>query len=267
MFLTEREYLKTSQELKLNLTNRDYQTYLNEYYVFFARYLVLLCADGFEKYAQVEELNYEEAINILKLTKCKRRIRSILIGEAPPAIQLNYFYNPSSPWNGLRGRPGRGQSFTTSIFDALFSGLTFPTKLDFLEECANSGFLLLDLFPFTINFSSIRTTRYFSALCASKFISNIIPFLQSRVCCIELDDSLGFAFAFKSSGEIILSDPANVTAFNGWQVSNGIVLDPSLPIDALRITTAANCSRYLRVCLKRYSLVPNSGLLTISGIR
>ena len=266
MFTTEKEYLKIAQELKLNFTNKEYQIYLSEYYVFFARYLVLLCADGYEKYSSVDELNYEEAIKILKVSNCKKRIKSILICEAPPPSPANYFYNPKSSWNSTSGKPGKGQAYTTAVFNALFAGWAFSSKVEFLEECAKSGFLLLDLFPLPVNFSTFRRKRGFDSLCVSQFKVNVLAFLRDKECCIGIDSPLGFAFGLKSSGESILKDASVIAAFNTWQSVAGVILNPPIPIDALKPFTRPDESVYHRVCARRYVLFPIYSLLRTSGI-
>lgn len=267
MFISEIEFLKHSKSLGFNLQKTDYQNYLNNYYLFFARYMVLLCENDYNKYNQVAELSYEKAIQILKEGNCKKNISKILICEAPPLSPLNYFYNPSSLWNSSKGRPGLGQAYTTSIFDALFSGLSFSTKQEFLEECAKSGFLLLDLFPFAVTFSKVRKKSVYSKQCVLHFTARIIQFLQDHQGCIMNQESIGFAFGLKNMGEVILSDTTCIKNFNNWQLSNNVTLDPQLPIDAHRGIKVINSSDFLRVCLKRYSLFPNAALLNIAGIR
>jgi hypothetical protein len=206
----------------------------------------------------------------LEKNKHKPKINKILIGEAPPPVAINYFYNPTSPWSRT-GNPGKGGNYTRSIKNALFPGMAFPTKIDFLIACARNGFLLLDLFPYAMPFSgSIRSTRRYENACISAFggaasyPSNMIAILDSLKDCIKSD--LSIAFAQISFGKIILSDPTCVANFNTWLLTNGKSLNPSGPIDILRSIATPNVSLLLRVCGKRGSFVPIPALLNSAGI-
>ncbi len=266
MKYTKQDFLDLSNELNLGMTDSDFNTYDTHCYSFFLKYLLLLCVEGIDSYKDVDELSYENCIELFNNRKCKRKISKILICEAPPPSFTNYFYNPKSSWNSTSGKPGKGQAYTTAVFNALFPGWAFSSKVEFLEECAKSGFLLLDLFPLPVNFSTLRRKKGFNSLCISQFMVKVLAFLGDKQCCIDLDSPLGFAFGLKSSGEAILRDASAVAAFNTWQAGAGIILNPPIPIGALRPYAHPDESVYHRVCARRFVLFPISALLRTSGI-
>jgi hypothetical protein len=217
-----------------------------------------------------DELSIEQILAGWKNHEHKPKINKILIGEAPPTVSLNYFYNPLSPWT-RSGNPGSGGNYTRSIKNSLFPGMAFPTKVDFLIACARNGFLLLDLFPYAMPFSGgLRSTRRYANACVSAFggiapyTINVLSFLDSIKYCIKKEFSIGFAQI--SFGNIILLNPTCVANFDAWLIANGKNIDPLGPLNVLRPIAIANTSAYLRVCGKRGSFVPIPTLLNYAGI-
>jgi hypothetical protein len=248
--------------------------YLRDYHIHFMRYLYFMCIMNAEGEYPVEMTMEElqDAFEKNRDEKCKPKIRKILIGEAPPPAPLNYFYNPCSPWT-LTGRPGRGgTAFTGAIQTALFPGIIFPTKIAFLKACAREGFLLIDLFPFSISYAGIRGTLAYQNACLSAFgfgaapyDHNILNTLNFIACCLQ--KTIAFGFALKSFGEIILSDAGSAANFNSWCLANGITLNPPGPLEQIRIVPppVANYSKYLRVCGRQGLFGPCPILLNLAG--
>ena len=247
-------------------TSADYAA---DYYIHYLRYLYFMCCMNAEGLYPVE-ISIEQMLDGWEKNKNKPKINKILIGEAPPPVAINYFYNPSSPWSRT-GNPGKGGNYTRSIKNALFPGMAFPTKIDFLIACARNGFLLLDLFPYAMPFGGgIRSTRRYTDACISAFGGaaayplNIISILDNLKNCIKSDFSI--AFAQISFGNTILSDLTCVSNFNAWLSANGKSINPAGPIDILRPIAIPNVSPFLRVCGKRGSFVPIPALLNDAGI-
>jgi hypothetical protein len=216
--------------------------YLIDYHVHFIRYMYYMCimnAEGnYPNELSIEQLLKEFEPN--KGKNCKPRIKKILIGEAPPPAPMNYFYNPALlRWNPATGNPTRGQTWTIAIKNSLFPGIAFPDTVSFLEACAREGFLLLDLFPFSIAYPGRGTARYREA-CISSWGAGLMPYphnvintLNYLICYIQNTISIGFALT--SFGRIILTNVGAVGIFNGWCLANAIILNPPGPLDQLRM--------------------------------
>jgi hypothetical protein len=255
------------------LTPIEFNIFLTTYNLDYLRYLYFLCVMGAEgDYPldiTIEAIN--EAFNN-KEKKCIPKIKKILIGEAPPPNYTNYFYNIHSPWNAVNGNPGVGQGWTTAIKNALFPGMFFHTKTEFLIACAQSGFLLLDLFPYPITYSG-RNTKMYQNACDNAFSGgyplNLISQLNSIICCISKKLSIGFAM--RSFGENILTSPVCVHDFTTWQTSNGIILNPLGAINLIRPIPIIGASNFLRICYQGGAngggpMGPNTNLMNIAGI-
>lgn len=180
-------------------------TFPSQYDIDYLRYLYYLCIKNAEGDYPVKITKEEIDKAFQNERHCKPRINKILIGEAPPPTYLNYFYNPSPlRWNTITGNPTAGQAWTSAIKNILFPGIAFPDTISFLKACAKSGFLLLDLFPYAINYSGKRTTVKYKNACISAFGGtapyphNIINTLTSIKCC--LNEEISIAFALKSFG-------------------------------------------------------------------
>lgn len=252
----------------------EFNRFLSTYHLDYLRYLYFLCIMGAEgEYPldiTVEEI--EGAFNN-EDRNCIPRIKKILIGEAPPPNYCNYFYNIHSPWNVRMGRPSAGQAWTSAIKNALFPGMIFHTKTEFLIACAQSGFLLLDLFPYPITYTGRNTIMYQNA-CINAFIMggnpiNIISQLNSIICCISKELSIGFAM--RSFGENILNSPVCVADFNAWQALNGIILNPLGDINLIRPIPILGASDFLRICYQGGAngggpMGPNANLMNTAGI-
>lgn len=253
--------------------------YLRDYHIHFMRYLYYLCIMNAEGEYPIE-LSIDDilrAFDECKSKKCKDctpRIKKILIGEAPPPPpnQINYFYNPSiARWNVAKGTPTNGQGWTSAIKNTLFPGLDFPDTVSFLKACAREGFLLLDLFPYAITYSSRSSSKYKQACISAwgagptPYPHNILKTLNFLTCCIK--KTISFGFALKSFGEIIVTDAGSITSFNNWCSVNGIKLIPPGPLNQIRPAPAplASASIYRRVCGTRGQTGPNSSLLSIAG--
>jgi hypothetical protein len=255
------------------LTPIEFNDFLTTYHLDYLRYLYFLCIIGAEgEYPldiTLEEI--EEAFNNQD-RNCIPRINKILIGEAPPPNYTNYFYNINSPWNAVNGNPGVGQGWTTAIKNALFPGMIFHTKTEFLIACAQSGFLLLDLFPYPITYTGRNTIMYQNA-CINAFRGtypiNFISQLNSIICCISIELSIGFAM--RSFGEYILNSADCVTDFHSWQALNGIILNPLGSINLIRPIPIIGASNFLRICYQGGAnnggpMGPNVALMNIVGI-
>ena len=252
----------------------SFPDYLRDYHIHFMRYLYYMCImnaeDEYPDKMTLEEI--QNAFEKNKGKKCRPRIKKILIGEAPPPKPLNYFYNPSPlRWNVAKGKPTKGQGWTSAIKNALFPGLVFPDTVSFLKACAREGFLLLDLFPYAITYSSRSSSKYKQA-CISAWGAGLTPYphnilktLNFLTCCIK--KTISFGFALKCFGEIIVTDAGSITSFNNWCSINGITLNPLGPLNIIRPVPAplVSASIYLRVCGTRGQTGPNSTLLNIAG--
>ena len=255
--------------------------YLRDYNIHFMRYLYYLCIMNAEGEYPVE-MTTEEIQNAFeknKEKKCRPRIKKILIGEAPPPTPTppkpnNYFYNPSPlRWNAATGNPTTGQAWTSAIKNALFPGLVFPDTTKFLIACAKEGFLLLDIFPYSIPFSGKdrKSRKYKTASIdawgfgTAPYPRNIKGTLDYLICFIQKTISIGFAL--KSFGEIIISDARSSANFNAWCLANGITLNPPGPLEQIRIVPppVAKASDYLRVCGRQNLFGPCRILLNLAG--
>ncbi len=242
-----------------------YPDYIADYHVHFLRYIYYMCylnAEG----SYPSEMTYEELeimLNDKVNSRCKPRIKKILIAEAPN-VPATYFYNSTVPFIGI-------SPFTTAVRTCLFPGRMFINQVDFLMACAAEGFLLLDLFPYAIygGYSNTGANPYRNA-CKSAFCGipyaypiNIINTLNSLICCI--DDDLSLAFALIRFGNPILSDAACVTAITTWLAINGKTLVPIGAVDIIRPMPIAGASNYLRVVGQAGPLGPSAGLLAAAG--
>ena len=247
-------------------------TFPSHYELDYLRYLYYLCIMNTEGDFPIE-MSYQELIIGFenKNDNCKKKINKILIGEAPSPNYENYFYNVNSPWNTISGNPSSGQGWTSSIKNALFPKRKFSTKISFLVACAKSGFLLLDLFPYNISYSNLRSRKSYIDACKSAFGGgdpyplNIINTLTKIKCCIKSEISI--AFAMKSFGEIILTDKICVENITNWLTANRITLISCSSIDDLRLIPIKDSSKFLCVCGRRYLFSPCSNLLITAGIR
>ena len=250
--------------------------YISNYHVYFMRYIYYMCIMNSEgEYPvkiTIEEI--QDAFEKNKGENCNRRIKKILIGEAPPPNLLNYFYNPSiARWNVAKGNPTTGQGWTSTIKNTLFPGMVFSDTISFLKECAKEGILLLDLFPYSIAYSGTdRKSRKYKEACINAwgfgthpYHHNIKDTLDYLDGCIQKPFSLGFAL--KSFGEIISDDAESNSGFEMWSLVNGISLTPPGPINQTRLVPAPfpSASIYLRVCGIPGPTGPNSSLLSIAG--
>lgn len=212
------------------------------------------------------EMTYEEIEIRIKdkaNSKCKPRIKKILIAEAPN-IPATYFYNSTLPFIGA-------SPFTTAVRTCLFPDTVFINQVDFLMACAREGFLLLDLFPYAIagGYNGTMAASYRNA-CKSAFCGipnaypiNIINTLNSLLCCI--DNNLSLAFALIRFGNPILGDAACVAAITGWLAANGKTLVPIDAVDINRTIPIAGASGYLRVVGQAGPSGPSAALLAAAG--
>lgn len=253
----------------------SYSDYLGNYYVHFLRYLYYMCAMGGDK-EYPDRLSVEELVaKLTTLENCRPTIRKVLIGEAPPANATNYFYNPDpSSWNVKKGAPAKGGSWARQIQTALFGAKShFPSKQEFLQACAKEGFLLLDLFPYAISFSSsiAKTKKYYGAVNDafgfggySGYPSSIKATLDSIECCI--DSSMIIGFSLIRFGNRILDDKGITTSFLTWFTSKGRSFPGSISsIDQLRIPPVKGASIYVNVFGKQGPAFPLASLMKSAG--
>jgi hypothetical protein len=253
----------------------SFPDYLRDYHVHYMRYIYYMCImNGDGNYPN--ELSIEDilrGIELNKRKKCKPIIKKILIGEAPPPNPLNYFYNPSYlRWNARKGNPSKGQSWTSTIKNTLFPGILFPDTVSFLQACAREGFLLLDLFPYNLNYNN-NDKRYEKA-CIGAFGFGVLPYPHSilntmnfLLCYIQDQKILSVGFGLKRFGNAILNDGLTSGSFNTWALENGIILNPAGSIEQIRVPSPAltNASTYLRVCGIAGPSFPLTALLNQSG--
>lgn len=243
--------------------------YLSQYHVHFMRYLYFLCIMNAEgDYPVNKSIESIQQAFDNGSGSIKPPINRILICEAPPPNPLNYFYNPLSPWTSV-GRPGPGgAAFTGAIQTALFPGITFTTKIDFLKECARKGFLLLDLFPYAITYTGRTSLKYTNA-CINAWVAgpstttlDILNYLKRF---IQKDFAIGFALT--SFGRIILTAAPAIGGFNTWCVANGFILNPAGALDQIRTIPSPypTASNYLRICHRRPMFGPCPTLLNLAG--
>jgi len=236
-----------------------YPNYFATYHIHYLRYLYYLCyQDATGPYPT--ELSQEEIEKSFsrKSHTCKKKIRKILIGEAPN-VPGTYFYNPATPVTS-------GGPFYSPIVTSLFpAGTVFGSRTDFLIACARAGFLLMDLFPYDGGVYPATPTAYQSAFCGSPqpFGYNIISKLNALSCCIE--DTFSIAFSLIRIGNPILSDPACIAAFNAFLLAKGKALNPAGPLEVLRGAAIPGAADYVRVAGQRGLFGPSSGILTLAG--
>ncbi len=236
-----------------------FPNYSATYHIHYLRYLYYLCyQDATGPYPT--EISYEEIAKAFsdKGHQCKKKIRKILIGEAPN-VPGTYFYNPATSVTS-------GGSFYSPIVTALFpAGTVFANRIDFLMACARAGFLLMDLFPYDGGVYPATPTAYRSAFCGSPqpYTYTIIQRLYDISCCLE--DTFSIAFSLIRIGNPILSDPTSVAEFNDFLLANRKALNPAGPLDALRGAPIPGASDYVRVVGKRGPFGPVAGLLTTAG--
>lgn len=247
-----------------------YPDYLANYELHYLRYLYFMCVMECHgvypmDWALDQLIEGFEQARINKI--CKPMIRNILIGEAPSRDPLLYFYNPGGPihpaWSG-------------AISAALFPGVVFPTKVDFLIACASSGFLLMDLFPYAIRYVNTKTRRYSIAVeSAFGFVPAGAPFapypnsisdrLNDLLCC--LNDELSIAFGLIRFGNPLLSNFGVAASFDAWLLGYHKVLRPVGGVSIHRHPHLPGASIFLRVCGLQGPFGPNSNLLNAAGFQ
>ena len=236
-----------------------YPNFFATYHIHYLRYLYYLCyQDATGPYpTEISQEEIEKSFSD-KSHKCKKKIRKILIGEAPN-VPGTYFYNPATP---VAGGP-----FYSPIVTSLFpTGTVFANRKDFLRECAREGVLLMDLFPYDGGVYPATPKSYQSAFCGAPlpFGYNIISRLNALSCCIE--DTFSIAFSLIRVGKPILSNTTCVAAFNDFLLSNRKVLNPTGPVDLVRGAAIPGASGFTRVTGLVGPFGPNAGLLTLAGI-
>ncbi len=252
-----------------------FNVYFNNYHVHYLRYLYYMCilnAEG-EYPSEVDIEKIIHAFSMPKNSKCKPHIKKILIGEAPPINPVNYFYNPSPASWSAAGRPAVGSTaWAGAIQTALFPGVLFASKVDFLTACAKKGFLLIDLFPYPIVYTSTNSLKYKTALVnafgssATAYPYNLFAQLNNIKCCLSNEIAIGFGL--KRIGNPILSNMLCVADFTAWLLANGITLIPFGGIDLPRAIPAPVplTSTFLRVCGRNGLFGPCPILLNIAMI-
>ncbi len=217
-----------------------------------------------------------------------RPIKKILIGEAPPLLphppaKGNYFYHTGS-W------PQKPGPWINAPKKCMFLNKTYTSKDLFLQNCAKKGFLLLDLFPYAIKFtSSLRNGPDYKVACKEAFNNpngnyplNILSTLNQLKNHIHKDFTI--VFGMNSFGETILNDKigcvtsfisygfnlqnprnASLISFNNYMNSNHLNLKNLGVIDFFRLPkhNLAN-SNFLHV-VSDNSNNPNATLLKVAG--
>ncbi len=242
-----------------------YPNYMATYHIHYLRYLYYMCYMGATGPYPVD-IELDELLKKLheKNHNCSKRIKKILIGEAPN-IPTTYFYNPATPIVGTSIA-----AWYTPIATALFPGVVFANRTEFLMACAREGFLLMDLFPYDGPVYPARKIAsqkiaYKSAFCGLPlaYPYNIISRLNSILCCLE--DKFALAFGLIRFGDVILNDAASVAALDAWLLANGKSLLPPGPTDMLRLPPVAGASDFLRVVGKSNKRGPDATLLIAAG--
>lgn len=78
--------------------------------------------------------------------KVKRYIKYVLVAEAPPAQILNYFYNA--------GNYAINGGYVTAPYTAICANVFPERKKELLLNFAENGVLLIDLFPFALEYTT-----------------------------------------------------------------------------------------------------------------
>ena len=252
----------------------QFDHYLATYHLDYLRYLFYTCIMGAQGDYPIN-ITFQEIEDAFKNNENNRstKINKILIGEAPPTSYDNYFYNINSPWNNITGTPSTGQAWTSSIKNALFPGINFPDKTEFLKACAECGFLLIDLFPYPYNFGQTRNVIAYNQACISAFSGQNPIGVISNLDSIKnyLSKQISVGFGMKSFGEIILNSPNCNADFENFLLAQNAVLSPLGDLNVVRRIPIIGTSHYVRICYQGGlnnggPMGPNAHLMNLVGI-
>lgn len=239
-----------------------YAHYVANYEIHFMRYLYYMCCmQGQGEYPN--DIALEEIQEALNGNQCNnQRITKILVGEAPPSNPANYFYNPHAigphAWEG-------------EIRNALFPGIRFANKIDFLTHCAQTGFLLIDLFPYSIDYKPVAGLVAYRNACLHAFGGgghafpyNLMALLIQLSNCIA--NEFAFGFGLIRTGRPIFINPAISLSFDKWCVVNAKTLVHGGAVNSHRVMAAVGASPFLRIFGKQGRFGPAHILMNAAGI-
>ncbi len=158
------------------------------------------------------------------------QIKYILIGEAPPNMGVNYFYDTSAI---------TGQSYLLEIFNAEYGGngpgfaitspLSSAIKIKALIDLANRGVLFLDLFPFATDFTLKGITRnnlVINGVASSFWCSNANPYnLIDRI--MDLYKINNTIFVNNLEVQLGLVAPPTISHFIASNINAGLLQIPT----------------------------------------
>ena len=257
-----------------SFTQDQFDNYLATYHLDYLRYLFYMCIMGAQGDYPID-ITFQEIEDAFKNNENNRstKINKILIGEAPPTSYNNYFYNINSPWNNITGTPSIGQAWTSSIKNALFPGINFPNKTEFLKACAECGFLLTDLFPYPYNFGRTRNVISYNQACINAFSGQNPIGVISNLASINnyLSNQISIGFGMKSFGEIILNSATCNAEFQNFLLTQNAALTPEGNLNDGRLIPVLGTSQYLRICYQGGAnnggpMGPNAALMNQIGI-
>ena len=156
-----------------------------------------------------------------------RQLKYLLIGEAAPSSGKTYFYNPyhleRTSWMFAPY-----QAFYGTWKQALNKG----DKLDRLKDLAEKGFLLIDLFPFALNYEDLRKSLNNTGASVWFYNNHLLPIINNLKSSQRLNSRYYLAFSgpltihnhlVASMGSGIISNPADaICYYNSPTVKPGI---------------------------------------------
>lgn len=240
---------------------QSYQDFLDNYHLPFWRYVYYSCQlnsiGPYPNPSQVTDQTITNwASNRINNLNPLEKFNKILIGEAPNNPNT-YFYNSSSNYSDI--------GWSRDIKNALFPGQVFKTKEDFLIACSNSGFLLIDIFPYDINYNNAKGKNQ-----AFRFQWN---HLLNKLTHLSKFISPQFALAFGliRIGKFIIEDKQinQSNQLQSWISNNKktlISINNNHSVDSLRPNPIKGESRYVRVCGKSNQYGPSAHHLNLAGI-
>jgi hypothetical protein len=189
----------------------------------------------------------------------KREIKYVLIAEAPTST--TYFYNPTHSYSAYFWEP-----YTALIDEWQERDLTL-SKLDLLIKFADKGVLLLDLFPYAIDYNPIRDSIIQNRLHLNYWESDIEinPYsARHRI--------LGISKLMARKVKACLIAPPKIShhlayAINSFSANNGLVFQNGYTMSngVLKSDGRYFCKERLGAITTINNLIPNDGTnLTLS---
>lgn len=223
----------------------SYNVYRNTFEKDFLRYLYYQTVMGSSGDYPLGEFDSSKLFQLGSTYQTTPRISKILVGEAPPKNYSKYFYNPKGIWPN-------GSPWKSEVSKVLFGNKVFFSKLDFLIACSQSGFLLVDLFPYAIKYTS-RTSKKYENACISAFLGNSPYNIMYTLNLLTplLSKNLVFGFGLTGLGNSVLNDHACNVTFTNWASKNNVTLYAGGTLNFCRTDMQSGYSQYLRICHRR----------------